>query len=266
MKVQSLAALEVRNLAKTFFLPDGKSIEALVDINFRIEPGEICAILGPSGCGKSTILRIIAGLETPSSGLIEAGGIAVDGPGRDRGMVFQEYTSFDWMTVSENVEYGMKVNGVPAKERRDKALEFVRLVKLDRFANAFPSQLSGGMKQRVAIARTLANDPRFLLMDEPFGALDAETRWHMQELLAEIVSQTRTTVIIVTHDIEEAIFLADRIVMLSANPGRLHEIILPDLRSRGKVQQKEEFLQLPGVATLETRIMRLMRQSNDLAY
>src|SRR5690606_380800 len=153
---------------------------------------ELCVLLGPSGCGKSTVLRMVAGLEEPSEGMLRLDGREILAPGRDRGMVFQSYTSFDWLTVQENVEYGLRLNRIPKAQRRERAAHFIDLVNLTKFRDAYPSQLSGGMKQRVAIARTLANDPAILLMDEPFGALDAETRWTMQELLIRIVETSKT--------------------------------------------------------------------------
>ena len=217
------AALEIRQITKAFDLGAGRSVTAVKDINFAVERNSICVLLGPSGCGKSTILRMMAGLETPTSGEIVIGGRTVDGPGRDRGMVFQAYTSFDWLSVRRNVEFGMKINGVAPAERHERAEHFINLVGLGKFADAYPSQLSGGMRQRVAIARTLANDPEVLLMDEPFGALDAETRWLMQELMIDVAEKTNTTMVIVTHDLEEAIFLADKIVFLSSHPGRVKE-------------------------------------------
>ena len=187
-------------------------------------------------------------------------GRAIDRPGRDRGMVFQAYTSFDWLTVRQNVEYGMRINGIGAKERRSKADHFIDLVQLTQFADVYPSRLSGGMKQRVAIARTLANDPELLLMDEPFGALDAETRWHMQELLIEIAKNTSTTIIMITHDIEEAIFVADKIVFMSRHPGRVHQIIVPEFKGKTRIADKEAVIAKQGYAELEREIMRLMRQ------
>ena len=187
-------------------------------------------------------------------------GHAISGPDRERGMVFQAYTSFDWLSVRGNVEYGMRINGVRAAERRERAQKFIDLVQLSKFAEVYPSQLSGGMKQRVAIARTLANDPALLLMDEPFGALDAETRWHMQELLVDIAENANTTIVMVTHDIEEAIFLADKIVFLSSHPGRVHEIIVPEFKQGRRFTSKEDVIAMDGYGELERRIMRLMRE------
>ncbi len=254
------SALQIRNLSKTFELGGGKSVQAVQDISFEVEQNSICVLLGPSGCGKSTVLRMMAGLETPTEGDIVIGGHSVDGPGRDRGMVFQAYTSFDWMSVRKNVEFGMKINGVPAAERAERAQRFIDLVGLGKFADVYPSQLSGGMRQRVAIARTLANGPEVLLMDEPFGALDAETRWLMQELMVNVAEETNTTMVIVTHDLEEAIFLADKIVFLSSHPGRLKEEIKPAFKQGKRISDKEKVVKLDGYGDLEAHLMHLMRE------
>lgn len=252
--------LAIRNLTKTFRMPRGEDIVAVSDVSFDVKQNEVCVILGPSGCGKSTVLRMIAGLEDPTSGSLELEGRRIQGPGRDRGMVFQAYTSFDWLTVRQNVEYGMRINGVGASERHARAEHFIKLVQLTNFADAYPSRLSGGMKQRVAIARTLANDPELLLMDEPFGALDAETRWHMQELLVEIARNSSTTIIMITHDIEEAIFVADKIIFMSRHPGRVHQIIIPEFKGGQRIADKETVVASKGYAELEREIMHLMRQ------
>jgi len=202
----------------------------------------------------------MAGLEMPTSGDIVIGGQRVDGPGRDRGMVFQAYTSFDWLTVRKNVEFGMEINGVAAPERRARAERFIDLVGLSKFADAYPSQLSGGMRQRVAIARALVVEPEILLLDEPFGALDAETRWLMQELMIDVAEKTSTTMVIVTHDLEEAIFLADKIVFLSSHPGRVKEEIVPRFKNGERIGDKERAVKLEGYAELESHLMRLMRE------
>lgn len=253
------ALLKIQNVSKTFDLPGGQALTAVDDVSFAVEKGSICVLLGPSGSGKSTLLRMIAGLETQTSGAVLLNDTPIDGPGRERGMVFQAYSSFDWLSVGKNVEFGMKINGVPAAERRTRAERFIGLVGLSKFIDAYPSRLSGGMRQRVAIARTLANAPEVLLMDEPFGALDAETRWQMQELMIEVAEASGTTMIIVTHDIEEAIFLADKIVFLSSHPGRLKEEILPDFKP-GRLRNKEDVISLPGYAEMERKIMRMMRE------
>ncbi|MGC9369351.1 MAG: ABC transporter ATP-binding protein [Paracoccaceae bacterium] len=252
--------LEIRNVSKSFPLGGGRELLAVDDISFDVERNAICVLLGPSGCGKSTVLRMMAGLETPTSGEVVIGGNTVEGPGRDRGMVFQAYTSFDWLSVRKNVEFGMKINGVGAAERRERAEHFINLVGLGKFTEAYPSQLSGGMRQRVAIARTLANDPEVLLMDEPFGALDAETRWLMQELMIDVAEQTSSTMVIVTHDLEEAIFLADKIIFLSSHPGRLKEEIVPEFKKGQRIADKERVVKLDGYGELEARLMHMMRE------
>ena len=252
--------LEIRNVSKAFPLGGGKELLAVDGISFEVERNAICVLLGPSGCGKSTVLRMMAGLETPTNGEVAIGGKTVEGPGRDRGMVFQAYTSFDWLSVRKNVEFGMKINGVGAAERRERAAHFIDLVGLGKFADAFPSQLSGGMRQRVAIARTLANDPEVLLMDEPFGALDAETRWLMQELMIDVAEQTSATMVIVTHDLEEAIFLADKIVFLSSHPGRLKEEIVPEFKQGQRIADKERVVKMDGYGELEAHLMHMMRE------
>ncbi len=252
--------LALEGVGKVFGLRGGETIEAIKNVNFCMEENEVCVILGPSGCGKSTVLRMVAGLEFPTSGQLLLDGNPIHGPGKERGMVFQSYTSFDWLTVRDNVEYGMRLNGTGVQERRERAAEFIELVGLTRFANVYPCQLSGGMKQRVAIARTLATDPALLLMDEPFGALDAQTRWHMQELMMNVVESTRTSVLMVTHDIEEAIFLADRIEFMSRHPGSVLEEILPAFKQGQRFTRKEQLLDFPEYGELERHVMQLMRQ------
>lgn len=256
----STPKLVINGVSKRFPLANGHEIEAIRDVSFGVNENEICVILGPSGCGKSTVLRMVAGLETPSSGTLSLDRHPIHGPDCERGMVFQAYTSFDWLSVRGNVEYGMRINNVPADQRRDRAQKFIDLVQLSKFAEIYPSQLSGGMKQRVAIARTLANDPSLLLMDEPFGALDAETRWHMQELLVDIAENANTTIVMVTHDIEEAIYLADKIVFLSSHPGRVHDVIIPEFKQGRRYTSKEEVIAMEGYGDLERHIMRLMRE------
>lgn len=224
--------ITVHNLARSFYSPQGEKIDALKDVNFDVEDafspegrdiGEFRVLLGPSGCGKSTLLRMIAGLDRPDSGEILVNGQTVTGPGKDRGMVFQKYTSFPWLSVQENVEYGMRINGVPAAQRKETAEKLLKAVGLAEFASVYPETLSGGMQQRVAIARTLALRPSVILMDEPFGALDAQTRSEMQQLLLQIWDETACTILFVTHDVEEAVYLADRIFIMSSHPGTIVE-------------------------------------------
>lgn len=216
--------LQVKNLQKEFDSPQGK-VTALKDINFKTYKREFVCVIGPSGCGKSTLIRILAGLETPTSGEVLLDGKAVSAPGPDRGMVFQGYTLFPWLTVKKNVMFGLEMSGHGKTSSEEQALQWIDLVGLSKFANAYPHQLSGGMKQRVAIARALANQPRILLMDEPFGALDAQTRAKMQSYLHEIWKNIDVTILFITHDLDEAVYLADRVLVLKAHPGEVQEVI-----------------------------------------
>ncbi|BBN97568.1 ABC transporter ATP-binding protein [Sporolactobacillus terrae] len=216
--------LVISSLSKTFKQKE-RTIQALSEINLEVRDKEFVSILGASGCGKSTLLRIIGGLETPSEGTVLINGSEIVDPGADRGMVFQSYTLFPWLTVQKNIEFGMREKGMPALERAKIAEEYIEIVGLKGFENAYPKALSGGMKQRVAIARALANDPDVILLDEPFGALDMQTRSLMQELLLDVWQRSQKTVILVTHDIDEAIFMADRVVVMESRPGKIKEII-----------------------------------------
>jgi len=216
--------LKVDRLSK-IFTTGQKSTLALNDISFQTHRREFLCVVGPSGCGKSTLVRILAGLEEHTSGDVLLQGQPVSEPGSDRGMVFQGYTLFPWLTVRKNVMFGLEVNGKGRFEAEQQALQWLQLIGLERFADAYPHQLSGGMKQRVAIVRALANQPRILLMDEPFGALDAQTRARMQAHLLEIWRKIDITIVFITHDLDEAIFLADRILVLSAHPGEVQELI-----------------------------------------
>jgi NitT/TauT family transport system ATP-binding protein len=232
--------LEVKGLTKIF--PGGTV--ALQGIDFHTHRREFLCVVGPSGCGKSTLVRILAGLEQLSAGEVLLDGHPVKGPGRDRGMVFQGYTLFPWLTVKKNVMFGLEVNKVGGLQAEREALQWLQLIGLEKFANAYPHQLSGGMKQRVAIARALANQPRILLMDEPFGALDAQTRTRMQAHLLEIWKKIDITIVFITHDLDEAIFLADRILVLKPHPGEVQELIeVPVPRPREATQfLSDEFL------------------------
>lgn len=212
--------LDVSQISKTFAGANGGTV-ALQATDLQVAENDFITILGPSGCGKSTLLRMVAGLDTPTSGRILLDGKAVAGPGADRGMVFQSYTLFPWLTVLQNVCFGLREKGLPLADQHAVAHRFLAKVGLKDFANHFPKQLSGGMQQRTALARALANNPRILLMDEPFGALDHQTRELMQELLAEIWEAERKTVLFVTHDIDEAIFMGSRVMVMSARPGRI---------------------------------------------
>jgi ABC-type nitrate/sulfonate/bicarbonate transport system ATPase subunit len=235
--------LVLRGVDKRFHARTG-DVQALQGIDLDLAEGEFVSVVGASGCGKSTLLRIVAGLEEASLGSLTLDGVPLTGPGRDRGMVFQQYTLYPWQTAQQNVEFGLA--GMPRRERAEVALRYLEVVGLRDFAGAYPSQLSGGMQQRVAIARALALRPRILLMDEPFGALDAQTRSLMQELLLSIWERDRLAVLFVTHDIDEAIFLADRILVMAAKPGRVRELIeVPLERPRRYEQQtSQQFLEL----------------------
>jgi NitT/TauT family transport system ATP-binding protein len=220
--------LELRGVSKQFEL-QGERIEALRDAHLSVHKGEFVCLIGASGCGKSTLLRIVAGFETPTRGQALMWDRPIAGPGPERGMVFQDYGLFPWLSVRSNIAFGPASRGRPAAEVKEKAEHFISLVGLQRFADAYPHQLSGGMKQRVAIARVLANDAEIVLMDEPFGALDAMTRERLQDELLEIWQRTGLTVLFVTHSIEEAIFLADRIVVMSPGPGRIENEVVVSL-------------------------------------
>ena len=216
--------LKVENLSKKFDTPNGE-ILALNQINFQIFRREFISVIGPSGCGKTTLIRILAGLDFPSSGNVFLEGKKMEGPGAERGMVFQDYTLFPWLSVKKNVMFGLEIKGLGKLKAEAEAMEWLDIVGLAKFADAYPEQLSGGMKQRVAIARSLANRPEILFLDEPFGALDAQTRSSMQAYLLKIWQNVDVTVFFVTHDLDEAIYLSDRILVLRANPGEIDELI-----------------------------------------
>ncbi|WP_324709635.1 ABC transporter ATP-binding protein [Pseudomonas citronellolis] len=234
------------------------AFEAVHSLSFAIEPGEFVCVLGPSGCGKSTLLGALAGHLRPSGGRLEVDGQPVGGPSPQRGMVFQQHTLLPWRRVRDNVAFGLKMRGVPRAERHARAEEMLQLVGLQGFANRWPSQLSGGMQQRVEIARVLINQPRLLLMDEPFGALDAQTRMMMQELLLEIWTRLRTSVLFITHDIDEALFLADRILVMSPRPGR----ILEEIRLDFPRPRHAELLTSAGFARLKRHCLELLRHED----
>ena len=216
------------------FIVNGQSVDVLKDINLEIEEGEFVVIVGHSGCGKSTLLKMIAGLETNDTGELSVDGKEISGPGMDRGMIFQEHRLFPWLSIEKNVQLGLK--GLSKEEKRKLSDQYLELVKLSEFKKAYPSQLSGGMSQRAAITRSLVSQPEILLLDEPFGALDALTKIELQEEMLKIRERFHNTMIMVTHDIEEAVYLADRIVVMSARPGRIKDVIKVELgkyRDRG---------------------------------
>jgi ABC-type nitrate/sulfonate/bicarbonate transport system ATPase subunit len=230
--------LTIRGVTKRFVVGDGE-VEALAPVDLTIPHGEFVCLIGASGCGKSTLLRIVAGFEEPTTGDVSIDGEAITGPGSDRGMVFQDYALFPWMTVRQNISFGPRQRLLPREEIERTTDEFVRMVGLERFADRYPNQLSGGMKQRVAIARVLANNANILLMDEPFGALDALTREQLQHELLQIWKRTGVTTIFVTHSVEEAVLLADRVLVMSAGPGRIDSDFRIDLARPREVSSPE---------------------------
>jgi len=232
--------LRMEHLGKVF-IKGKREVKALDDFNLDVRGGEFVCLLGPSGCGKTTILRILAGLESSTSGKVLLKGKPVASSGPERGMVFQEFALFPWRTARKNIEFGLEVKGVPEAKRREISSKYIDLVGLKGFEDAHPKELSGGMKQRVGIARALANEPAVLLMDEPFGSLDAQTRNLMQKELLRIWSARKKTVLFVTHSVEEAVYLADRIVVMTARPGKVREIIDVPL-SRPRDRTSREFI------------------------
>lgn len=240
------ARLKVDNVSLRYQSPKGEVFTALDRVSFEVPDQQFAVIVGPSGCGKSSLLYLTAGLNEPSDGDIYVGGERVNGPGADRGMVFQGYTLFPWLTVRQNIEFGLKRRGLASSEIRTIVEFYLQEVGLAKFAEHYPKQLSGGMMQRVAIARALANDPQILLMDEPFGALDSQTRLQMQQLLLQVWGNSKKTVVFVTHDIDEAILLADRIYVMGARPGHIKEILdVPIERPRHlDVVMEPEFIRM----------------------
>lgn len=221
--------IEIDNVSLEY-VTDSQSVLALKEASINIEQSEFCCLIGPSGCGKSTLLNILAGFLNPTQGEVRIAGRAIQGYGSDRGIVFQDFAQlFPWRTALENVAFGLEMKGVDKATREEKAKEYLSLVKLDGFIHSYPHHLSGGMQQRVAIARALAYDPEVLLMDEPFAALDAMTRENMQIQLAEIWAKTKKTIIYVTHNVAEAVYLADKVVVMSPHPGQIREIVVNDL-------------------------------------
>ncbi|HET9728276.1 MAG TPA: ABC transporter ATP-binding protein [Acidimicrobiia bacterium] len=252
--------LVIDDVSRTFpGVRGGTPTQALLPTTLTVEHNDFITILGPSGCGKSTLLRIVAGLDTPTSGQVRLDGQAVRGPGADRGMVFQTYTLFPWLTVTQNICFGLREKGVAAPRQGEVAAHYVDKVGLRGFEHHYPKMLSGGMQQRTAIARALANEPRILLLDEPFGALDNQTRALMQELLLSIWENERKTVLFVTHDIEEAIFMANRVVVMTARPGRIKADVPVTLGHprHYTVKTSAEFSALKARLTEEIRVEAL---------
>ncbi|HVZ02113.1 MAG TPA: ABC transporter ATP-binding protein [Dongiaceae bacterium] len=249
-----MSKLEIDDVSLRFTPRKGNAVQALDHISLGVADNEFSVIVGPSGCGKSSLLRLVAGLIEPTTGEIRVSGRPVTRPGKDRGMVFQSYTLFPWLTVRKNVEFGLKIGGLSADARGKIARRFLSEVGLEGFENNYPKQLSGGMMQRVALARALANDPEILLMDEPFGALDSQTRSLMQELLLKIWEHSKKTVLFITHDIEEAILLGDHVYVMTARPGAIKEKIDIDLPRPRTVEATTS----PPFIALKRRIMALI--------
>ena len=246
------------------FERDGQPVPALAEVSFTVKEREFVAIVGPSGCGKTTCLRMAAGLEFPSTGTVTVGGKPVTGPGPDRAVVFQQFALVPWNTVYENIEFGLRGKGIAEGERATRIARQLELMGLKDYASAFPHQLSGGMQQRVAIARSYVLDPGVLLMDEPFGALDAQTRVVMQEELVKLSRVNPRTVLFITHSVEEAVYLADRVVVMSSRPGRIREAvdIAPVRAAEGwdRHERIEDVMDQPSFVHLRTRIWRLLRE------
>lgn len=258
-----MGKVTLKNVSKSF-----DDLKAVENLNLVVEDDEFIGLLGPSGCGKTTILRLIAGLEQPTTGEVYEDGKLVSGTGPDRGMVFQEFALFPWRTVIKNVEFGLEMKGLSKMDRRKKALEYIDLVNLEGFEDAYPHELSGGMKQRVGIARALANEPDVLLMDEPFGSLDAQTRNIMQMELLRIWEKTSKTVIFVTHSVDEALYLADRVIVLTARPASVKKEFKIDM-SRPRDRAGEEFAKirheiLEEVEEEVTKAMASEREKEEL--
>ena len=252
---------------KRVFTRDGREFPTLDGIDLTVRDKEFVAIVGPSGCGKTTCLRMVAGLEFPTEGAVSVGGAPVRAPGPDRAVVFQQFALFPWKNVAENIEFGLKSKGVDAAARREKIAHYVELMGLQGYESAFPHQLSGGMQQRVAIARAYALDPAVLLMDEPFGALDAQTRTVMQEELVRLARRNPRTVLFITHAVEEAVYLADRVVVMTRRPGRIREVIdVASLRARenwDRLDRIEEVMDQASFVHLRTHIWKLLREQQQ---
>ncbi|MDQ6818002.1 MAG: ABC transporter ATP-binding protein [Actinomycetota bacterium] len=249
--------LDVVGLRKSFVV-DRDQVVALDGATLHLAENEFVSLVGTSGCGKSTLLSIVAGLQEPTAGEVLVDGEPVEGPGRDRGVVFQTYTLFPWLTARENVEFALRGEELTASQRRERALEQLRLVGLEEFLDAHPNQLSGGMKQRVAIARALSYRPAILLMDEPFGALDALTRQLMQELLTRVWERHRLTVLFVTHDVEEAVFISDRVLVMTNRPGRIKKQVIVDLER----PRRYDMLASPRFGELLGEVLESIREES----
>jgi NitT/TauT family transport system ATP-binding protein len=268
----SRALLDLRHVGRVFATAAQDRFTALADISFAVNAGEFVALVGASGCGKSTLLRLIAGLDTPSSGEILLDGRAIAGPGRERAMVFQDYSLYPWLSVRDNILFSRRLRANRAIQRAQPAADaraqlLLHLMGLERVRDAYPNVLSGGMRQRVSIARALYNEPELLLMDEPFGALDAQTREVMHDLILHVMASERRTIVFVTHDVEEAVYLADRVIVLAPDPGRIDSIwpiqLLPALERTQELKEAPEFL--AAAKQIRLRIRATSGLESDLA-
>ncbi|MDU0202908.1 ABC transporter ATP-binding protein [Paenibacillus sp. MAH-36] len=259
--------IEIKGVSKTFVQRIGGNYKALDNITLTIKKGEFVSILGPSGCGKSTVLNLVAGFDTQSEGTIEVNGKKVTGAGADRVVVFQEHGLFPWLTVLDNVAFGLKQKGIPKKERHELAMEQIKAVHLSRFADRYPHELSGGMKQRAAIARALAMDPEILLMDEPFAALDEQTRLILHKELEEIWMRTRKTILFITHNIREAVILSDRVVVMSTRPGTIKkEFIVQAARPRDAADTLLHHVENAAMDALADELEKVVREETGDEY
>ena len=257
MRLDATGRIEITDLGIAFGR-NGRTVEALRRFTLMTTPGEFVALLGPSGCGKTTLLNAVAGFVQPTAGQLIVDGERVARPGADRGMVFQQHSLFPWKAVLGNVEFGLKMRGVGKSERTSRARDYLNLVGLSGFERAYPGELSGGMQQRVGIARALVNRPHVLLMDEPFGALDAQTRLTMQELLLGVWREVRTTVLFVTHDIDEALFLADRVAVMTGRPGQIRDLVEVKLAR----PRAAEVIATPAFMALKARVLAQVREES----
>ena len=258
MTTRSQPLINIDGVSKIFATSDGKPTWALQDVSLDVEPGEMVCVVGPSGCGKTTLLNLIAGFIEVTDGAIRLQGEPIRQPGPDRGVVFQEYALFAWLTARQNIEFGMRMRGVPKAERRERSDEYLKLIGLERAAERYPHELSGGMRQRIAVGRALVNEPRVLLMDEPFAAVDAMTRATLQSELLRIWQQLKLAVFFITHNVEEAIYLSQRTILMSPHPGQVQEIIPVDLpypRDRGS----------PEFGALYARVTAALHSQNSKA-
>lgn len=251
--------LEIRNVSKTFNQKGSDPLRAVDDVSLAVEEGEFIAIVGPSGCGKTTLLRIVQGLETYDSGAILVDGTPITGAGHDRGFVFQQYGLLPWMTAADNISFALQTKGVPRKDHRGVIERVLQTVGLEGFEDRYPRQLSGGMQQRVGIARALAIDPDILLMDEPFGALDALTREILQNEMLSLSEEMNKTVLFVTHSVDEAVFLADRVIVMSRRPGRIKEVLTIDVE-RPRATRGEEIKETREFAKKRRRLWDLLME------